>query len=245
MDEQGITLGVTDIPGREDKFSTYLEWLHRADPALRIVRLSQETRNARAVSEVDGLVLTGGGDVDPDLYGKPELRMSARGVDRRRDDFELETIEMALEAEIPILGICRGMQVMNVCLGGTLIHDLPSEGYEAHTNTDGQTQEHLIRPLPHSMLHALLGSGEVIVNSSHHQAVDDLGRGLMGSARSGDGVIEAAEWAMKEGMPYLLLVQWHPERMKDFKHPGSGNVVYSFLREVSRHASLRTRSSFS
>jgi putative glutamine amidotransferase len=120
----------------------------------------------------------------------------------------------------------------NVALGGTLIPDLLSLGFNDHTQRNSQENRHAMRVVPHTMLDVLTGRSEQAVNSIHHQAIDQLGRGLMVSAVSPDGVIEAAEWALKDRMPFLLLVQWHPERMKDFDNPYVRNIAEYFLHEV-------------
>lgn len=229
-----MTIGITDNFRPKQYFDNYLEWLHRIDPTVEFTKLSYHLNNGEIIKEMDALLLTGGGDVHPSFYGKPEYVTETVEVNERRDEFEFGVIEKALEADIPILGICRGMQVMNVCLGGSLIVDLPAAGYKDHSEKNGNVNLHSIEIVEHSMIGAMhLEGGARIVNSAHHQAVDELGRGLMASAESTDGVIEAAEWILKGNMPFLLLVQWHPERMKDFDNPCCKNIAERFLREVT------------
>ena len=165
----------------------------------------------RFLERLDGLVLSGGSDVDPALYGqapRPELGK----VVRERDDFELALTRAALERDLPILAICRGQQVLNVATGGTLIQDIPSTvkrggGHDARS--ERWERSHEVRIEPGSRLHRMLGRDRVDVNSFHHQAVDELGRGLVVSARSPvDGIIEGVELP---GRRFVIGVQWHPE----------------------------------
>ncbi len=224
-----MRIGVTDC-FNEDKYQQYVDWTHATDAGVEIVRLAWTEQNADAVGSLDGLVLTGGGDVHPRFSGMDGSLDGLAGVDERRDEFELDVIDRALTAERPVLGVCRGMQIMNVALGGTLVRDLEAAGYRNHRSVPEQKTEHGISVIPHTLLQTLAGVPVVRVNSSHHQAVDELGRGLMRAAVSEEGVTEAAEWALKDRMPFLLLVQWHPERTPD--HPLSRNIVSLFLREV-------------
>ena len=226
-----MRIGITDT-FTEDKFENYAEWIHRVDESIEMVKLSHTLENADAVKDVDALVLTGGGDVHPKFYGKPELIGQAHDINELRDEFEFEVIEKALDTDLPILAICRGMQVLNVALGGTLIVDLPSAGYELHQVEGEREHRHPITNVPHSLLEIVTGGGRHEVNSVHHQAVDQLGRGLMVSALSPDSVIEAMEWVLKDRAPFLFCVQWHPERMKDDANPLSRNIREYFLREV-------------
>jgi len=194
-----MKIGITDNFRPKQYFDNYLEWIHRIDPAVEFTKLSHLLNNGEMIKEMDGLLLTGGGDVHPAFYGKPEYISEMVEVYEQRDEFEFKIIEKALEVvEIPILGICRGMQVMNVCLGGSLIIDLASAGYKDHSEQNGIANLHSIETTEHSMLSSLdLDGGAKIVNSVHHQAVDELGWGLMVAAKSTDGVIEAAEWVLK------------------------------------------------
>lgn len=154
--------------------------------------------------ECDGLLLPGGGDADPSLYGQEDC--GSNPPDHERDRDELELIELFMSRQKPILGICRGHQMINIALGGTLIQDLPDEHHrhDAATDTD---RIHRVMTL-HPFLHELYGES-FVSNSSHHQAVDRLGTGLVPTCVSEDGVIEGI---MHEN-GRVLGVQFHPERM--------------------------------
>lgn len=164
-----------------------------------------------ALRGVDGLLLTGGDDVDPALYGEtphPTYDVSEPG----RDAFEIDLVRRALTADLPVLAICRGLQVLNVALGGSLIQDIPSEP-EAHLAHDAAgpptTLAHTVAVAPGSCLATLLGPGDTrAVNSRHHQSVRALGKGLVVTARAPDGVIEGAEVPTAR---FCVGVQWHPE----------------------------------
>jgi putative glutamine amidotransferase len=226
-----MRIGVTDCL-REDKLRLYIEWIKEHDPSVDLRKLSPVKGNVKEIDDVDGLLLTGGDDVDPEIYGKAELRTQCKGMNRTRDEFEIEVIKRALEADKPILGVCRGMQVMNVALGGTLHGDVEASGFRAHTSHSATPMKHEIEIEPNSLLSGLAGGLRQSVNSYHHQAVDALGKGLMKAAQSEDGIIEAAEWSSKEGMSFLLLVQWHPERTIEGGEKFSANLAKIFLREV-------------
>ena len=153
----------------------------------------------------DGLVLVGGDDMDPALFGRENTH--SKGIDRARDEAELALLDAFCGANRPVLAICRGHQVVNVWLGGDLLQDLGRLLAPFHRKEEGD-QVHLVRTAEGSLLHRLYG--EVFpVNSSHHQGLGRLGKGLAATARSEGGVIEAVE---HETLP-LISVQFHPERM--------------------------------
>jgi putative glutamine amidotransferase len=167
-------------------------------------------RVADMLDRVRGLVLTGGSDVDPGFYGAAP-RPALGKVIPERDAFEIALTREALGRGIPILGICRGHQVLNVATGGTLIQDIPSE-VKGAANHDPERERwetaHHARIVPGTRLHAILGRETVAVNSFHHQAVLRLGEGLVVSAWSqGDRVIEGIEMPGR----FVVGVQWHPE----------------------------------
>jgi putative glutamine amidotransferase len=167
------------------------------------------------LDRVSALVLSGGSDVDPVLFGQAPHSKLGRVV-RERDDFELALCREALRRDLPILAICRGQQVLNVATGGTLIQDIPSEvsgGVEHDPRRQRWQSAHLVHILEGTRLRGILGRETVAVNSFHHQAVDALGRGLLVSARSdGDGVVEAVEMTDRR---FVVGVQWHPESFWD------------------------------
>jgi putative glutamine amidotransferase len=189
----------------------YLQAIELSGGAGLLLPNSPDPDNARSAASVaDGLLLSGGWDINPRLYGQSR-HSSVIHVDDVRDATELAAIRAAIERRIPILAICRGIQALNVALGGSLIQDipalplpLPSERRCGHSGTD-----HAIDIVAGSVLAGLWGV-RITVNSRHHQALDRLGESLKVTARAPDGIVEAVESA--DGYP-LLAVQCHPEDM--------------------------------
>ena len=181
---------------------------------------------------VDGVILIGGDDVDPTLYGeKPHRKLGP--VDRLRDEFEIEVVRHAASGALPAFGICRGCQVMNVALGGTLVQDIPSEVTGSLPHSGRTDSAHDAAVTPGTRLHRVLGKTSVAVNSHHHQSLALPAEGFDVTARTSDGVIEAAELP---GHVFFLGVQWHPERMP--KSDSTRRLFRAFLEA----ASIRSRS---
>lgn len=161
---------------------------------------------------LDGLMLIGGGDVDPVRYGAAPHAETGR-VSAGRDDAELALLRRALDLRLPVLGVCRGLQLLNVALGGTLHQHVPDlVGHGGHGGAAGVFARHGVRLCPDGGLARALNRTALDVPSYHHQAIDRLGVGLLPVAWSGDGLIEAAELA---GHPFTVGVQWHPEADED------------------------------
>jgi putative glutamine amidotransferase len=173
---------------------------------------------AASLARLDGLILTGGGDLDPASYGARQDPQTSR-VSPERDQAELELLADALAAGLPVLGICRGMQLLNVARGGTLLQHLPDG--TGHRHAPGTFGRHPVRLAGGSLLASVLPPGDgaaatLAVPTAHHQAIDQLGDGLTATAWSEDGVIEAVELAPGPGHhPFTLAVQWHPEAGDD------------------------------
>jgi gamma-glutamyl-gamma-aminobutyrate hydrolase PuuD len=166
---------------------------------------------ADVVSVLDALVLVGGGDVDPALYRAPADRATA-GVNRRRDGNDLALLVAALDAHLPVLAICRGLQLLNVHLGGTLFPHVPDVvGHRGHQPAPGRFGPIDVMVEPGWLLSKAMGESAT-VQCSHHQAIDRLGDGLVVTARAPDGLIEGAEWP---AAPFVVGVQWHPEQDGD------------------------------
>ena len=163
-----------------------------------------------ALHRLDGLVIAGGPDVEPGRYGQePGPRTTV--IRPGRDEAELALFRAALAAGTPVLGICRGMQLMNVALGGTLIQHLPDiVGHEGHSPTPGAMGSHTVTVGQSSCLAGIVGTGPAMVSTHHHQGIDRLGTGLVATAWADDGTIEAFELEAAEH-PFALGVEWHPE----------------------------------
>ncbi len=175
-----------------DKLGPYVEAVRAA--GLDPVPISPAS--PRKLGDLRGLVLSGGGDVDPARYNAPP-HPELKHISRKRDDLELELIREALAADLPILGICRGLQILNVACGGTL-----------HQHIDGHRNvEHTVRAVPGSRVAIFVGEDDYVVNSRHHQAAGRIGEGLVVTATAGE-VVEALE---APDHRFVVAVQWHPE----------------------------------
>jgi len=225
-----MRVGLT-YTGSDEKHNNYVRWIKDEAADIEVVRLSAEDGE---ISAFDALVLSGGVDIHPSFYGggvaySPGISKGPVKWDERRDNFERACLERAWQQGKPVLGVCRGLQLINVCCGGTLVQDLGVEGDLTHQNLPGDVargirqvdKEHDVKVVEGSLLYEISGSGGWI-NSAHHQAIDRLGEGLRVNCRAADGVIEGVEWVQPEGRPFMLAVQWHPERMyvRGFKDTG-------------------------
>lgn len=218
-----------------EQYQNYYNWIQALDSSAECIDMYNMPVDSalELFKNCSGLLLTGGGDIDPALYGKPEERDRCYAIDNKRDELEMRLVDSALAWHKPILGICRGHQLINVALGGSLIVDIPTDygTIVSHRCDDPLSCLHSVLISEESFLfHIIENKAQGETNSSHHQAIDRLAKGLTSSARTTDSLIEAAEWADPKGKPFLVSVQWHPERM-DISNPLSGDIGRRFLRE--------------
>jgi len=186
------------------------------------------------VAALDGLLLTGGGDIDPHRYGATSVHPETYGISDVRDTFEIALVQAAIARDLPILAICRGMQVLNVALGGTLIQHIPDsvatpiEHRQHLAGIPVGEPAHPVTLADHSLLARLLGTTSLLVNSYHHQAIADPAPGLVVTARAPDGVIEAVELPTAT---FVVAVQWHPERL--YRHSIAHRTLFAALVEAA------------
>ena len=170
---------------------------------------------------LDALILAGGGDIDPAAYGEPADEHTTN-TRPERDAFEIALCRAAIARDLPLLGVCRGMQIMNVALGGDLVQHLPEAS--THLHTPGQFCDHDVELDPGSLVARAAGSERISVRSHHHQGLGKLGEGLVASARSADGVVEAVELPEKT---FVLGILWHAEEEE-------GSVIVRSFVEATR-----------
>jgi len=219
--------------------ANYQNWLLQTDSTLIITDL-YSLGVKPALEKLRGhhaLLITGGEDVFPDWYGMIHDTARCGEFDYYRDTLEIMMIHAALQLNMPVLGICRGHQILNVALGGTLIIDIPDDiGLEViHRCSDDPINcYHDVSVVHGSFLHEITGIESGIVNTNHHQAVNRLADGLRISASSNEGLPEAVEWENLHGRPFLLGVQWHPERMSDYPEL-SKPIAERFIKEARKY----------
>ena len=218
-------IGITDC----EKYPNYEKWI-LAEGDVEVVRLGAQFSNLEDIKKCDGIVLTGGEDVHPRLYGKEiHYAHAPSEFEEERDEFEVRTFKIAQESDLPVLGICRGLQLINCILGGTLKQDL-GELNDVHRRISKDDKTHDVTIEPATLLFGIARETQGFVNSSHHQAIDKLGKGLKINCRAKDNTIEGIEGS-GSSHPFLMAVQWHPERMMDQENPLSKNIKNSFLNQ--------------
>ena len=206
----------------------YVRAVERARGRPLLVPPSEEGID-ETLDAVDGLIFSGGADLDPDLYGQ-DSHPETSGVQAERDRAELALLQAALERDLPVLAICRGSQVLNIARGGDLVQHLPEVvGDEKHKHTPGEFADHDVELEPGTRVAELLGD-RTPVKSHHHQGIGRLGEGLVEAARAEDGTIEALEDPDRR---FALGVLWHPEAGEDMK------LFEALVREAARRREER------
>ena len=190
--------------------SKYVQSLERAGAQVLWIELDDMDKAIEEALGCDGLLLPGGADIDPKLYGQTASEKCGK-PNEKRDAAEPKILEAFLKTDKPIFGICRGVQLLNVYMGGTLLQDIRDT--QKYKHSDFLSRAKSIHPISiekGSRLYDILGAETAQVNSLHHQAIDKVGDGLKVTAKCGDGFVEALEL---EGHPFCVAVQWHPEHM--------------------------------
>ena len=217
-------------------YGKYSEWLLKGNPDVILINMYELGVDSalKVLAHCDGLLVTGGADVYPGWYGKLADTARCGSFDFYRDSLEIELITQAIKTKMPLVGVCRGEQILNVTLGGSLIIDIPSDHDTMikHRLVDWENCYHPVELLDHSMLQSICQPNDLLVNSNHHQAVDVLSKQLSVAAYAPDGIVEAVEWKNPEGKGFLLAVQWHPERLDTVNAALSMPICKKFLAEA-------------
>jgi len=205
----------------------YIEAVEKAG-GIPLVLPAVNNRALSPASICQGLLFSGGGDPEPGLYGEEE-HPRLGSVDRDRDYWEIHLVRRAVRQKIAVFGICRGLQVINVALGGTLYQDLPAQaGIYGHSqDRPAEKVSHRVWLEEGTLLHKIMKRKRIWTNSLHHQAVKEVAPGLVVSARTADGVVEALELP---GDSFFLSVQWHPERLA---YPGARKLFTAFVKNAA------------
>jgi putative glutamine amidotransferase len=230
----GIGTDLQSPPGKRERafiYLTYIEALRRAG-AIPVLVPPQPENAVELVRELDGVLLAGGDDCDPAMYGE-ERHPTVEPMDPRRQSNDVSLAKAAHERGIPTLGICLGMQVMNVAAGGSLVQDIDSqlETEIEHASEPENRARHDVLIEQGTKLAKIVGERELNVNSSHHQAIRRVGDGLRVTAHAPDGIIEGLE---DPRHPFYIGVQWHPEDMGG--EPSASTLFGAFVDAARRYA---------
>lgn len=237
----GIGSDILATPGRRDRvfaYTAYIESLRRAG-AVPVLIPPQPENAADLVESLDGIVLAGGDDCDPAVYGE-EPHPSVEPMDPRRQENDLMLARTARDRGIPTLGICLGVQIMNIVAGGRIIQDIDSQVGTSieHASVPEDRARHDVKIVDGTRLASILGARTLEVNSSHHQAIRSAGQGLRVTAQAPDGIIEGLE---DPKHPFYVGVQWHPEDMPG--EESATTIFRAFVEAAREYAAKRKKKS--
>jgi len=217
---------------KADKGGTYMTFIHNVDSTLTLKSAYGQPTDSidKWLTEAAGIIITGGRDIHPSIYGKSNEVEKCGEFDRYRDSLELKMVAFAKNNQTPLLGICRGHQMLNVALGGSLYTDIPTDIKKnvSHRNADNPPM-HKIFIKKKSLLAKIIGAKKCTVNSYHHQSADKLGENLSVIARTRDGVVESIVYTKPNWI--ALGVQFHPEKM-DFNQQCAGSIGKWFISQI-------------
>jgi len=229
-----ITIGICFS---ETKYPNFPAWLLEGSTDVELIELFWEKQNLDDLKRCHGILLTGGVDIDPFFFaaGLKSYPNQPKEWNRIRDRFELDLFEMAQTLKMPVVGICRGLQLINIALGGTLIADLEAAGEKNHRNMNGVDYLHPVVLEQDSLLYTICGVESSIANSAHHQAIDRIAERLIVNCYSDDQIVEGIEWRDKKDRSPMIAVQWHPERIENKQiNPLSQNIKNWFFEEARK-----------
>jgi len=213
--------------------SRFIYWPAMGDPTVRIIDMYTTSYDSvdHYLSKASGIIISGGPDINPAIYGMASDTGRCGPLDPRRDSLELKMIRYAMEQDIPLLCICRGHQMLNAAGGGSLIVDIPADITTAIDHGPGN--QHMVYLVKGTRLSGIVGLDSGLVNTSHHQAVENLAPGFRVSAYAPDGIIEAIEPEDTTEHPFILGVQWHPETMiRTSDSPFTVAIARRFMEEI-------------
>jgi putative glutamine amidotransferase len=223
-------------------YLNYINWVNELNPDIEVIDVYAKDRGfIDSVLKISsGLLLSGGVDVHPGRFGK-EKEADKCEIDLMRDTLEFHLIDVALKNKMPILGICRGMQIMNVATGGSLIVDISTEieKHLDHQNGLPEDSYHKVIIDKNTELSKILNSTVEIVNSNHHQAVDKLGKNIKVSSKTYDGVVESIEWINPNNKSWFIGVQWHPERLINTN--ASVPILKEFVKNILEYKEINKK----
>lgn len=238
--EQELVIAISKA--KPDKwYGNYPEWVYKADTKVKIINMYELGVDSalKVLDNCDGLIVSGGADVYPGWYGKLADTARCGEFDRYRDTLEIELIRKAINLKMPLVGICRGEQILNVTLGGSLIIDIPMDHDTniKHRLVDWENCYHQIQLTKGSLLSKLSSQAEGKVNSNHHQAIDRLAEDLKISSIARDGIIESVEWKNPQNKGFMIAVQWHPERLDIVNPELSLPIIREMLMQAEQYHS--------
>ena len=226
-------MGKAGISKSDSKFERYTKWLDEG--GLDYIVLDWEKNNFDDIKSCSSLILTGGVDVFPEFYNDWEDGKHRTEYIPERDGFEFKLLDYVFENNLPVLGICRGLQIINCKLNGSLVNDIETiRGTNHRKISSTEDRIHNVNVSENSLLYEIVKEKSGLINSSHHQSIDRVGEGLRVTAKADDGIIEAVEWDDKTGKPFMICIQWHPERTTDKESPFSKNIFERFKSETEK-----------
>lgn len=222
--------------GSDEKHNNYVRWL-QGNENITVIKISADDNNLHELKHCDALILSGGVDVHPGVYNHHTVYANApETFNKERDQIELAIFQSALKSHKPILGICRGLQLINCFFGGSLRQDLGNDLNKIH-KAEEKDKAHGLTIEAGTLLHKIIHKERGVVNSAHHQAIKKLGEGLKINCMADDGTIEGFEWAEASDKSFLLCIQWHPERMFQLgleDSPLSKNIRNVFIEVINQ-----------
>ncbi len=232
-----MKIGLT-YTGTEEKHQNYIRWLKGSTDEIEIVTLSSTIDNLSDLNNCNALVLAGGRDIHPGVYNNTnwDYPNSPRDFDLKRDQFEIDAFKLAQKHKVPVLAICRGLQLVNCIFEGTLCQDLGDPLNKIH-RAEETDKIHEIIINEDTLLSEIVLLSHMQANSAHHQSIEKLGKELVINCTSDHGTIEGIEWANKLGKPFFLGIQWHPERMFKFnlqETAASRLIRERFIEEIKK-----------